>query len=102
MEDLDLAVEVSNDLPTSFSLYQNYPNPFNPTTTIRFDVPVASSIRLSVYDMLGRRIETLQDQFVPAGQHSALFNPENLSTGVLLYRLETEAGTITRTMMLLK
>lgn len=87
---------------TKFELEQNYPNPFNPTTTIRFDVPEASKVSLFVYDMLGRRVASLVDGVVSAGNHTATFDARTLPSGAYIYRLETPEGTFTKTMLLLK
>lgn len=53
-----------------FKLHQNYPNPFNPTTNITFEVPEASQVVLSVYDMLGRKVSTLIDRSLSVGAHT--------------------------------
>ena len=99
----------SDQLPAEFALRQNYPNPFNPSTTIRYELPRASNVKLSVYDMLGRQVRTLVDQVQEAGIHSTTFNVTGLASGVYVYRLEAvgaaEPGrtfTQTRTMLLLK
>ncbi len=89
-------------LPATFSVDGNYPNPFNPTTSIRFSVPEATQVRLSVYDMLGREVSVLVDGSVAAGQHSATFDAADLPSGMYLYRLETPAGALTNLMTLLK
>ncbi len=86
MSDVDGELEA---VPTQFTLYQNYPNPFNPATTIRYDVPRASRIRLSVYDLLGREIAVLVDEERLPGRYSVGFEAGNLSTGVYFYRLST-------------
>jgi len=80
-------------VPTSFALQQNYPNPFNPTTTIRYALPVQSSVRLRIYDVVGREVATLVDGVVTAGYHSVDWNSTNsagalLSSGMYFYRLE--------------
>ena len=53
--------------PDAFQLHQNYPNPFNPSTTIRFDLPVATEVHLAVYDLLGREVVRLVDGQLQAG-----------------------------------
>ncbi len=89
-------------LPESFNLAGNYPNPFNPTTTLTIDLPEESEVRLTVYDVLGREIERLVDGAMPAGSHRVTFGAGSLPSGLYLARLETDGGTFTRRMMLVK
>ncbi|MCP4548485.1 MAG: T9SS type A sorting domain-containing protein [bacterium] len=100
-----LPTDVDDDdpdaLPTSFALHQNYPNPFNPTTTIRFDLPRRSEIVLSVYNLLGQEISR-QVQIRPAGSHTIELNMGDQSSGVYLYKLQTDDFSETRKMLLLK
>jgi photosystem II stability/assembly factor-like uncharacterized protein len=86
-------------VPATFSLHQNYPNPFNPSTTIKFDLPQSSNVRLSVFDLLGREVSVLVNEKIEAGYHSVEFNASNLSSGVYFYRLQ--AGDIVQTRKLL-
>ncbi len=90
------------DLPTTTALTQNYPNPFNPTTAIGFDLPEASPVRLTVYDILGREVKLLADGQMTAGRHEVRFDAAGLPSGTYLYRLETSAGAVSKTMSLLK
>lgn len=85
-----------------FQLYQNYPNPFNPVTTIRFDVAQAKHLKLAVYDLLGREVKVLFDQFAPAGLITVDFKADDLSSGIYIYRLIGENVNHSRKMMLLK
>ena len=80
---------LNNEIPNAFYLYQNYPNPFNPSTTIRFDVPKASSVKLTVYDITGRKIADLVNENMAAGKHSVVLNGINLASGVYFYKIET-------------
>jgi len=61
--------DTQNMLPISFALSQNYPNPFNPTTTIRFELPKTSDVRIEIYDILGREVRTLVDGRFEAGRY---------------------------------
>lgn len=73
----------------SYKLYQNYPNPFNPTTRIKYETSRSSDVRLKVYDSLGQEIQTLVDEFKPAGSYEVEFNASQLSNGVYFYELRT-------------
>ena len=87
---------------SGYVLAQNYPNPFNPTCTIRYDVPKSQWVRLSVYDVFGRLISVLIDSDVAAGTHKPIFDGSNLASGVYIYRLQTDAFTQTRRMVLVR
>jgi hypothetical protein len=82
-----------------FSLSQNYPNPFNPTTTISYALPKASHVTLKVYDMLGREVATLVNDFREQGRYTATFDATHLASGVYISRLV--AGDYTKTMKML-
>jgi hypothetical protein len=68
-------------------LYTCFPNPFNPSTTIRYELPKSADVRLSVYDVLGRKISILVDERRDAGIHEVLFDASGLSSGVYMYTL---------------
>ena len=91
-----------NNIPEGYVLYQNYPNPFNPKTKISFSIPKSGFVRLTVYDILGREIETLVAEKMTAGMHEVGFDGKNLASGVYFYRLDTDNFTETRKMMLVK
>ncbi|MFI5253531.1 MAG: SdrD B-like domain-containing protein [Bacteroidota bacterium] len=75
-------------VPTSYAMYQNYPNPFNPTTTLRFDLPQASTVTLTVYNMLGQQVTTLLNhEDMSEGQQEVTFNANNYASGVYFYRI---------------
>jgi hypothetical protein len=69
-------------------LHQNYPNPFNPTTTIRYELPKASIVTLSVFDILGREVSVLVNERRDAGSHEVNFCARNLASGVYLCRMQ--------------
>jgi hypothetical protein len=87
------------NLPAEFSLSQNYPNPFNPVTNISFDIPAASFVELSVFDVSGKEIMKLVNEQKTHGRYEVTFNAGNLSSGVYFYRLK--AGEISRTMKMI-
>lgn len=81
-------------MPTSFKLYQNYPNPFNPSTVISYQLPVAGKVSLKVYDILGREVVTLVDDFKQAGVFNSEFSILNsqLPSGVYFYTLRVSSS----------
>ncbi len=90
------------EIPASYTLQQNYPNPFNPSTTIKFSIPKSGNVRLVVYDILGKEVATLVNNFLNAGQYNFQFNAANLASGIYLYRLEAGNFTQTNKMLLMK
>jgi hypothetical protein len=92
----------NNEIPGVFHLYQNYPNPFNPSTNIRFDLPNAGNVKLTVFDIAGREVGTLINNYYQAGKYEIDFNAEELSSGIYFYRIETPEFTSIRKMILVK
>jgi len=85
----------ANMLPQDYALGQNYPNPFNPTTTIKFDLPEASMVKLEIYNILGQKVITLQDQICSAGYKSVRWDGRSesgfeVATGLYIYRIQIE------------
>ena len=101
-------VSVDDDefIINDFNLYQNYPNPFNPATVIRYQIPDAGNVTLKVYDVLGREVTTLVDEYKNAGSYevefSSIFNNRQLTSGVYFYKLTTDGFTQTKKMLLLQ
>ncbi len=91
-----------NNLPRGFELEQNSPNPFNPATTIRFKVPHASKVKLTIFDARGGLVRTLTDGKFSAGQHAVVFDASRFASGIYFYRLETGNFVATRKMILAK
>ena len=97
----------SEKIPTEFALHENYPNPFNPTTTLRFDLPEISDVRLTIFNMLGQKVKTYNMESTPAGYHALKWNATNdygdpVGAGVYLYQLQSKDFVKTRKMVLLK
>jgi len=97
----------SNMIPTEFALHQNYPNPFNPGTTIRFDVPVVTSLSLVVYDILGREVVRLREGYLEPGYHQIVWNGRTAtgteaSAGVYILRMISPVYTRQVKMVLMK
>ncbi|MBN1638667.1 MAG: T9SS type A sorting domain-containing protein [Ignavibacteriales bacterium] len=87
---------------TSYKLEQNYPNPFNPITNIRFSIPNASNVKLTIYNILGEKVATLVNELKTAGTHQVEFDASYLSSGIYFYRLETPEYIDIKKMILMK
>lgn len=85
-----------------YALYQNYPNPFNPLTKIRYSIPRTEYVRLSVFDILGREVSVLADEYKPAGTYETVFDGISLPSGVYFYRIITDNFTSTKRMLLVR
>lgn len=88
--------------PAQFELFQNYPNPFNPLTIIRFSLPTAAHIRLSIFNMLGAEVAVLVNNDVLPGVHSAEWNATGYASGVYICRLTDGGRTVTTKLILLR
>jgi len=88
--------------PTEYSLSQNFPNPFNPSTTITFDLPVSGIVQIKVYDVLGREIKTLLNEFKNAGRYNVEFNAGYLQSGTYFYKFTSGEFTQIKKLILLK
>jgi hypothetical protein len=88
----------------SFRLFQNTPNPFNPSTTISYELAEGATVELYVYNTLGTEVARVKRGFQPAGRYTFFFNAADydLSSGIYLYRLQTDFGAETRKMILMK
>ena len=89
----------NEQLPTEYELYQNYPNPFNPITTIRYDVPKKTLVKIIVYDALGREVTKLVDEYKEAGRYEAVWYAHNYTSGFYVYKIE--AGTYEKKMKMM-
>jgi hypothetical protein len=98
--------DIGNDLieatPHSYKLDNNYPNPFNPSTKISWQSPVSSWQTLKVYDLLGKEIATLVDEYKPAGNYNVEFDASNLTSGIYFYKLQAGTFAETKKMILTK
>ena len=90
------------EIPEEFILEQNYPNPFNPVTTIKFLIPKSSFVNLSIYDVLGNKIESPVNEELIAGEYNIELDGKNLSSGIYYYSLETVDFRSVKKMILLK
>ncbi len=97
-------IEEEKEIPAEIKLEQNYPNPFNPQTTISYKLQAGGKVSLKVYDMFGREVATLVDEYKPVGDYNSQFTIRNseLASGVYYYRLTAGNYSETKSMMLLK
>ncbi|MEQ9309171.1 MAG: lamin tail domain-containing protein [Balneolaceae bacterium] len=96
------SIEDEDTSPSGFVLSQNYPNPFNPSTNINFNIPNAGKIELSVFNVLGQKVQTLVNGNLNAGAHSITFEATGLTSGVYFYRLTDGTNIATQKMLLMK
>ncbi|MFH0992473.1 MAG: T9SS type A sorting domain-containing protein [bacterium] len=89
-------------IPEGYALSQNYPNPFNPSTTIRFSIPQRGMTTLKVYDVMGREVTTLLNEFLEAGTFSKIFDAKNLTSGTYMYVMTSGSQRLTGKMILMK
>ena len=90
------------EVPSAFSLSQNYPNPFNPVTTIAYDLPKASEVELTIYNVAGQRVAILVSKHQRAGHYQVAWDGSAMASGVYFYRIEAGEFRSTRRMLLLK
>lgn len=94
-------------LPKVFALHPNFPNPFNPTTTIRYDLPEASEVKIVIYNVLGQKVKTLVNQRQPAGYKTIIWDGKNesgqqIASGFYFYRMVSEKFSKVRKMLLIR
>jgi len=91
-----------SNIPTVFKLYDNYPNPFNPVTTIKYDVPKNSFVKLMIYDILGQEVATLVNEKKEAGRYEIKWDGISFASGTYFCKMETDAYTEIKKMILIK
>lgn len=89
-------------LPTSYMLAQNYPNPFNPETRIHYELPQDSHVRLVVYDLLGREVTTVANEFKRPGRYDVTLRSTSLASGVYFYQLQAGGFNDVKKLLLLR
>jgi hypothetical protein len=104
-----IPVGVSNDeiLANNFNLYSNYPNPFNPSTNIRYSIPTAGNVTIEIYNSLGQLVNTIVNQYQESGTHNVVWNGtdmsgQKLSSGIYIYKLNTNNYVSSKKMVLIK
>jgi photosystem II stability/assembly factor-like uncharacterized protein len=92
----------NNQLPNKYELYQNYPNPFNPETNIKFQTSESGDVRITIFDILGRKVSILVNERLSPGTYNAVWDASDFPSGIYYYRLESNDYYETRKMILLK
>lgn len=101
----DMLVSVEGNvstIPIEYQIYQNYPNPFNPTTTIKYDIPKNTFVKIKVYDITGKLISDLVNSKMEPGSYEVNWNASDYASGVYFYRIETKDFTKVMKMVLIK
>ena len=94
--------QIGTGVPTKYNMEQNYPNPFNPSTSIKFALPKASNVKITVFNMLGQVVSVPVNENKSAGFYEVKFNGSNLASGSYYYRIEAGSYVETKKMMLIK
>lgn len=89
-------------MPDRYYISQNYPNPFNAATTIKYGIPEPCHVTIEIYDILGRQLETLIDEYREAGEHQVIWNAGEMSSGVYFYKIQAAGYGRTNKMILLR
>lgn len=101
--DLVVSIDDKNKIiPAEFTLLQNYPNPFNPSTTIKFDLNREGRVKLQIVNSLGQVVDTVFDDFKPAGSYIVKYNAEKLASGIYFYTLSNRSSKSVKKMTLVK
>ncbi|MDQ3019935.1 MAG: T9SS type A sorting domain-containing protein [Bacteroidota bacterium] len=93
---------ISIEIPVTYGISQNFPNPFNPSTTIKFDIPQLSNVKLSIYDIAGREVSTLVNSEMQPGSYNYKWDATNFASGIYFYRIKAGAFVETKRMLLIK
>jgi hypothetical protein len=100
--ELPVGVQTSLHRPDNFGLEQNFPNPFNPSTTIRYALPVDAHVKLQIFDLRGRLVQTVVNDYRMTGQHVVEFENASLATGTYFYKMTAGDFTSVRKMVLMR
>jgi uncharacterized lipoprotein YddW (UPF0748 family) len=96
------SIAVDEEIPDQYLLSQNYPNPFNPSTQIRFQIPEATGVILKVYDMLGREVGELVNDYLSPGTYTVTFDAAALPSGMYIYQLRAGSFVENKRMIFVK
>ncbi len=100
-------IGTENNLPSHFALYDNYPNPFNPSTTIAFDVPKASLVKITIYNLVGQKVRELKNEILSAGHYSVVWDGHDdigtrVGSGIYLVEMNADGFRSVKKMVLIK
>jgi hypothetical protein len=95
-------VNNGSNIPTVYKLYSNYPNPFNPKTTIKYDIPKNSNVRIMIYDVLGKEVETVVNEKKTAGSYEIQWDASKYASGTYFYKIEAGDFIESKKMILIK
>lgn len=102
VSDLSGIKDVNNSIPKSFFLGQNYPNPFNPTTTIKYGIPERSKVKISIYNINGKRIKTLTNKSYETGYYEVKWDASDFASGIYFYKINADDITKVKKCVLMK
>lgn len=92
----------NGEVPSAYQLYQNYPNPFNPVTKIEYGIPASGMVNMTVYDVLGREVAVVVNDYQKAGFYETTFDASSLPSGIYIYRITSGNFTESKKMTLVK
>jgi hypothetical protein len=96
------ALKINNQIPLVTRLYNNFPNPFNPLTNIKYDISKDVFVKIIIYDILGKEVKVLVNEFKKAGSYDVKFDGTSLASGVYFYRIEAGPFIEAKKMVLIK
>jgi len=102
VETVGIGADGNQSIPLQFHLMQNYPNPFNPVTTISYQIPRSMFVHLAIYNIAGQLVATLINNHQSAGNHSIIWNANNVSSGLYIYKITAGGYSAVRTCVILK
>ena len=100
--DIITSIEDENSIVSNYHLAQNYPNPFNPITKIKYSIPKSELVQIKVYDILGKEVKKILNEYTQAGTYEIEFNARNLPSGVYFYKMISGSYSDTKKMILLR
>jgi len=102
LSEITLVEKITPALSKGFELNQNYPNPFNPSTTINYSIPLRSFVTITIFDVLGRKVTSLVNREMAAGNHKVSFNGSSFSSGIYFYQLKADDYITYKKMVLVR
>ena len=92
----------TNDSIKNLKIKKTYPNPFNPEIQMSIDVPVSDILKIEIYDILGQKVESLHNKYIPKGMHNFIWNAQNKQSGIYIIKVSINQKTDTQFIHLLK